>query len=279
MARRLQSNKGKSLAKHMSGEDLKKGFALSDGAKRALAISAGIAVLGTLTYVNRGNLSKIARNVKLIRGTTKLKPGSVVGRDAFLAATTGSQGRVWNKRLINKKSFQRKPFTIPKGHKFSRLSTANEKSFNPGTYAVASSDDFTRYVAGYSHELGLGKMHRVSFSSKAPINVPDLKTSLKTFRNTMSRVEGRTVSSKEALAKYESMSGGGWMDDLSKSFFQDLIKDGYGAIVDEMDFGVLGDAPMVFIDPSILTGKTSKILSDVDVAKAFKTVKELTNRR
>lgn len=169
---------------------------------------------------------------------------------------------------IQKSSWDREEFELPAGHVFNRLSTSDEtgRGFRQGTYCTASEADLNRYVAGFRHELGSVDINHVTFTATKPIKVPNLTTAVETMREVMQKEQyGMAVSRSEALARYQQMSGGSWDDLTSQNFFESLKAKGYGAIVDEMDAGVIGDRPLVFFDYGNASEKQSRRMSEGEI--------------
>lgn len=156
--------------------------------------------------------------------------------------------------LINKKAFDRPEFTIPKTTSFQRLSRGAEtgEDYDKGTYATFLSHDNANY--GDSVEFGRSP-YRINFNSSGDVRVPSLTSVLKTVKS-VGGANGKTLSDDEAFAAYHKMSGGSWRDETSSKVISSLKKQGYSALVDDMDAGYLGDLPLVFFGkPTNLTAK------------------------
>jgi hypothetical protein len=250
---------------------------LTEGQKKLLKTAAiGAGVVGTAYLLNRqleksiGIDSTLKEHLK--KGTLRGKP---ITHDQFNSLTTYSQMKTWTTgNYITKDSWAREAFELPVGHEFLRLSQQSESDFFRGTYSVASKEDWHRYLTNFRHEKGgAQEFHKVSWKLTEPVKVPALKDVIGTIQ------EVRGVSEKEAIRSYKELSGKGWDDIKSVQLINALKKKGYGAIIDEMDAGVIGDKPLVFFAPNSTGGKTSKKLTMSEIKAAEKAVKELASRK
>lgn len=236
-----------------SNGSVKKG--LSPGQKKALLIGAGAlaaaAVVGGAAYArhkgylgggNNSDIGDLSR--KYLAQVSEAKNNSWASMDAF----------------IQPSSYERKPFTLPAGHQFHRVSRTAEYSFGRATYATHNLEDFNRYLGhgfGAVVENGVSEMRHVTWTSKAPVKVPDLTTTLDTLKEVMNSQIGQhnPVTHKEVLEKYTELSGGHWQGNVVDGLFNALKSKGYGAIVDEMDAGVVGDSPIVIFAHELMNEK------------------------
>jgi hypothetical protein len=74
------------------------------------------------------------------------------------------------------------------------------------------------------------------------------------------------------------MSGGGWSGPREKSLMKALRARGYGAIVDEMDAGVIGETPLVFFSEHV-SSKASVPITPQGIAQAEQSLIEIKNRK
>lgn len=238
----------------------------------ALGVAA-VAAVGYVAYKNRDSLKGIYKNIKN-------QHGNRVSRDTFNLNVLKTQSKVWTTdNYITSASFERKAFTLPKGHTFHRLSTTAETKFRDATYSVPSMDDFNRYVATFRTEFGANtKFKHISFKASDEIKVPDLNTVLNSLSSVMER-EKASISPVDVMKEYNMMSGGSWDSPRAKNLMKDLVSKGYSAIVDEMDAGVIGEKPLVIINPSLFTNKTSKSVGAVKTKLADLALKEIPNRK
>jgi len=172
-------------------------------------------------------------------------------------------------------SWDREEFELPEGHTFHRISTKDESAhgFHPGTYCTPDEADFNRYVSGFRQEKGPNaSFHHVTFQTKTPTKVPNLHTTIETLRETM----GPGATKEQALAKYQSLSGGRWDTSEAGRFFTALQAKGYGAIVDEMDAGVIGNRPLVFFNYQQATPKQARPLDEGEISVREKSVELMT---
>lgn len=275
-AKELAKNEQKFLAKANPSVEGQRG-GLTDKQKALLKVGIGVAAVGGLVlYAKYSNNKQIAAMREMA--------GKKIRLEQFNLHTQHSKMKTWGfGGYIQDSSFARKEFTLPPGHTFHRISTAAEDSFKHSTYATHSIEDFNRYAAVFRHEkIGESAFHHVTFSAKEAIKVPSLATTLETMREAMSKDLGRVVTPAEAKSKYEFLSGGGWHPTHDKhvgSFFSLLQNKGYGAIVDEMDAGVIGDTPLVLFTKNLLSEKVSKPLTEEALNLAEKSLIEITNRK
>jgi len=261
---------------------------LSDEQKKAIGVGVGAAVVFGGMYLANKKLGDVVGNayassllgeagVKSFRDIDKLA-GQPVDPKRFNALVGVSQGKTWmgGSGYLTEHAFARPEFELPAGHTFHRLSTYAEDSFKipPATYATHSLEDFHRYVTNFRHEKGTApKFHHVTFQSKEVTKVPNLTTVLGELRSVMAE-EGKKPSNKDVMNAYQSMSGGSWGDVRSQNLISKLKKAGYGALVDEMDAGVIGETPLVYFGDSH-TAKTAKPLSKSAIHAMEQQVKEL----
>lgn len=157
--------------------------------------------------------------------------------------------------IANKKALDRPEFEIAEGTVFQRLSYHKEDSteygINRPVYSTFLSND--KKIYGASSEFG-SKAISVNFTAKGPTRVPSIATTLAHLK----QVSVQASPSKKAyyddpdkgherlLYEYHQMAGGSWDSQTARDLFSSLKSFGYGAIVDDMDAGYLGDAPVVF---------------------------------
>lgn len=152
----------------------------------------------------------------------------------------------------NKKALSRPEFTIPQDTVFQRLSNHKEDSSEygrvKGAYATFLNNDKKLY--GATSEFA-GSKYTITFRSKEPTKVPTIATTLAHLKVALVSEHPERASYYDAnpdsiFGEYRQMSGGNWSDPVSRSMFSSLRSFGYGAIVDDMDAGYLGDLPVVF---------------------------------
>lgn len=231
---------------------------------------AGAAAVGGILYLNH---------------KFKVVPGEPVHPLAFNAKVMKSQQEIWGSHLkVDADSYRQKEFTLPAGHVFKRLSDGPEDSFSFGTYTTSSDADFARYVTAFRHEKGpFAEFHEITFSAKEDIRIPDLKTRLDALKTSINagQSEKNKWTDKDVHSLYNGLSGSSWDqdDEIVRGFFAELTKRGYSGIIDDMDAGIIGEAPLVIFNPEKFSSKTSKPLSKDQIKSIEKTVTEITNRR
>jgi DNA-binding transcriptional MerR regulator len=241
---------------------------LTDNQKTLIALGSAVAVTGLAVYGHRqytlhkagitskdqkrlleDNLSKTSDEWRTLFGDDHAftKSGSHL--------TAGSGG--FYVGLTNKKALSRPEFTIPKGTIFQRLSDHQEDSSDygkvKGAYATFLNNDKKLY--GASGEFG-GKKYTVNFQAKGDVKVPNLTTVLAHLKQ-IEKAKNPDVTDETVFSLYHSMAGGSWSNPTARSLFDSLRTFGYGAIVDDMDAGYLGDLPVVFFgDAQPATSRT-----------------------
>lgn len=284
----------------IKGLDQAKRKGLSPGQKKALMYTGGAVVLVGGTYLAgkhvKGkadlwmNLLNEGGDPKKIGldswDQVKDLAGKPVDGNTFHGLVGHSQGKTWlgETSYMTDAAFARPAYEIPAGSTFYRLSTSAEKDFMPTTYATHSLDDFNRYVAGFRHEKGLvGTFQRVTWKNTAPVKVPDLTTVLGQLHSAMeeqgknpgSYYHGMKIDQQTVMKEYQAMSGGGWSSTLSQGLISRLKEQGYGAIVDEMDAGVIGETPIVFFDTAKAAPKSNMKFGKKEIDAAEKLLREL----
>lgn len=278
----LAENQAKFAAKFSPSEAEKKG--LTEEQKKALKTAAitvgvigGVAALAYLSSKSHGDsldpiLEKAAQDFKK-------DAGKVISPEKFEGAIAFSKSESWvGRAFIDKSSYDRPEFTIPAGNVFHRISRVAEKEFDKSTYSIPSVQDYHHYVAGFRSEKGFAEtLQHVTWKSTEPIKVPTLTTTLETLRKVL-KEQGKPSSKSAALIEYESLSGGMWNSGTATKLHSALAKKGYGAIIDEMDAGVIGDKPLVFFSKAVTAKSSSEITKD-QINAAEKNLIELTNRK
>jgi len=271
-AKNLAENKQKSLAKHGVDTEIPdddSGFHITG--KQIATVAVGAAFAGALLYGGY-------KVHKLIN----YPPGDPVNLKDFNTLVASSQISTWGGQgFVQASSFDRPEFTIPAGHTIHRLSTKAETSLSGfGTYSVSDTKDFDRYVSNFRHEKGAGNIfHHVTFNTTEDVKVPNLRTTLDTLKEVMTKEQyGLEPPDGEVIAAYNLLSGGKWKGQRDRELLKALGAKGYGAIVDEMDAGVIGDRPMVFFSDAV--GQvSSKVLSSDEIKAAESNLFELTARK
>lgn len=243
--------------------------------KKGLIIAGvGAAAIGAL-YLN--NKAWNARNLESIEKFS----GKAISPDGFAQHVQYSKLKTWTGRgYVQQHSFDRPGFTLPAGHEFHRISRVAETKFKPATYATHHVDDYNRYLAQFRQELGSSNLHHVTFHATQEIKVPDLSTVLNSLKEVMhDNPHGTTYSDRQILKIYEQYSGGRWNDATSEKLFNNLRSKGFGAIVDEMDSGVLGESPLVVFAHEVMGQKSSVPITPDMIAEAESKLIELANRK
>lgn len=261
---------------------------LTPGQKKALIFAGGAVVaIGGAYALKRSGVNFNVVDTAMEKSHLQLA-GKPIKPNAFQSFVGHSQSKTWmgSTGYLTDKAFARPEFELPAGNTFFRLTTRAETEFGPVNYVTHSLDDFNRYVAGFRHELGLNPdLHKVSFTSTKPIKVPDLNTVLGTLKGVLeeeakdpsSFYHGMSFSSHNVALEYNSMSGGSWDAGAGKKLISALKSKGFGALVDEMDAGVIGETPLVFFGTDSATPKTSVPFSSKAVKQAEAMLKEISN--
>lgn len=246
--------------------------------KKLVYLGLGAVAVGGLMYMSNESykrnysVGELGRNLD---GT----PNKQSKESQFQDLVNQSKRRSWTTGYIKQQSWDREEFELPVGHTFNRISRHDEKTFGTATYATHSKADFDRYVVGFRGEIDNGNLRHVTFKATAPIKVPNLATTIETLRESMSSDLGRNVSPSEATRQYKTLSGGKWDDPTSQNLFKALQAKGYGALVDEMDAGVIGDTPLVLFNHDIVGPKSSVPMTDARIRASENAVTEIPNRK
>lgn len=244
----------------------------------AYGVTIGAAVGGGY-LLKKGLANSALSNVGLKPDDIDALSGKPIAADKFNGLVAYSKVKTWiPPNYFTKESFDRPAFELPAGHEFHRLSTSFEDSFSGATYSTHSLDDFNRYVAGFRHEKGgWSDFQHVSWKSTEPVKVPDLTTVLSEMKSVLKEEGGGVVTNGMATRAYRGMSGGSWDSPQSKKLLKRLREKGYGAIVDEMDAGVIGETPLVFFGHDKATPKKSVPFDESAIKRAEDLLKELRN--
>lgn len=250
--------------------------------KQQVAVAAvGSLVVAAMVY-------GAVKDKKTASALAAVIPGAEIKPNLFNQLVGESKAVSWNGKtgFIQPSSWDQKEFTLPAGHVFNRISRVAETDYRLGTYATHSTDDFNRYVSAFRSEVGSGpNLKHVTMTATAPIRVPSLLGRLEAMRAVLTndlgydKSLGYEASPSDAKKAYEGLSGGPWASAQAKKLFDELKSKGFGAIIDDMDAGVIGESPLVLFDESKL-GK--KVTSDLDAAKiqaAEMALRELANRK
>jgi hypothetical protein len=235
---------------------------LSDGQKKAAKIAAGAAAAALIV----GGGYYLGKNTGLGKNLTS----------QFMKQSTEAQTAAWANRdhlANNPRVLQRAEQHFPKGHEFSRISTAAEHKWGDATYAVASKEDHDRYLA-----MGFGRAqgnfpHKITFQAKGDVKIPKADTVISSLKEVM----GKNTSDEEARAMYNHLSGSRWDDPTSKSLFKNLKKKGYHGLLDAQDTDVIADNPLLIFDHSVMGPKKATKLVEDDVIQAMAHAKPLSN--
>lgn len=216
------------------------------------------------------------------------RPGEPVSAKDYMTLVKQSKTTVWGGgpvKYFTKSALEREDFTLPLGHTFHRLSRAAEEGFgNAGTYSTIDLADFSRYVFGFG-KLEKGKtagLQHITFQATKEIKIASAKTQLEAMRAAL-KASGSPYASDPnfALRILANQTGGKWMFDNPevKGFFAQLKAMGYSGIIDEMDSGVIGEAPVVLFDHDSFGAKAASVLTSADVKRFASQITEISNRK
>ncbi|QEQ93507.1 hypothetical protein SEA_GIRLPOWER_8 [Streptomyces phage GirlPower] len=268
----LVANEKKSLAKLEGSDEPPKKKSFVARHKKALIFAGVVAALYAHNAVAE---AKTIKSIEELRGKS-------IDANTFKKHVNHSKVNTWlTNDYIHESSWKREEFTLPAGHEFHRLSKQAETEFRGATYATHSPEDYHRYVAQFRQELG-GNLHHVTFQADEDIRVPKLSTTLQALKDALvgdKKEFNAWYTDERLIAKYQELSGGSWSDDHAKGMFDNLRKKGYGAIVDEMDAGVIGETPLVIFARELVGKKSSEPLTKSDIDFAESSLIELENRK
>jgi hypothetical protein len=233
-----------------------------------VALTTGAAITALI-------LANVIAEKRTVASIEELR-GKSIDLETFSKHVMHSKIKTWARDdYFKPQSFDREEFSLPAGHTFHRLSTKGETSFKSATYATHSREDFDRYVAQFRQELDTPNLHHITFHAKEEIRVPKLGTVLETLKGVLSG----DSTDDHALKAYQELSGGSWSDGRAQGLFSALRKKGFGAIVDEMDAGVIGETPLVIFATNALGSKSSNVMSNGDIRGSENNLVELENRK
>lgn len=236
---------------------------LSSKQKKALAYTAiGAIAVGGILYASK-------------KGSSPKFSGSNL--EQFEQQVVHAKKKTWGGKPITSKSFDRPEFELPAGHTFHRLSMNPETSFTGPTYATHNIEDAKRYVVSHGKAYGGKNLHNVTWKSNEAIKVPNLTTVLETVRENIEAETGKPASKFQVHHAYTQMSGTGWQGPKEVKLLESLRKKGYGAIVDELDAGVIGESPIVLFATEKMGSKSAAAITKEAMDKTFKEVLPLIN--
>lgn len=213
-------------------------------------------------------------------------PGQHVSSKKFQSLVKGSEAVTWGSgNYIQKSSFERPAFELPVGHVFHRISLGDESEFWPGTYCTPSRACFNRYISGFAMldkgATSASGFRHITFKATEPIRVPHITDVFDGLKEVLSE-NWETPISKitdiEVMENYKQLSGGNWSSPNGKALFENLRKKGFGAIVDEMDAGVIGERPLVLFSKGV-SAKTSARLERSEIKTALNDLTEMAGRK
>lgn len=280
----LAENQKKFLAKFepsgAEGAEAKKGLTPKQK-KILIGVGVGLVVVGgVVAYKHYSAKAGISANTPLSLNQLREMAGNPISVQQFQLNQQMSTQAAWGGGShIFPSSFLRGEQTLPAGHTFHRLSSAAEKHFAPTTYATSNMEDFHRYVNNFRGEIGTENLKHITFSTTKPMRIPSLSTTLETLKEVVSKTEGVAMSHESAIEAYSNISGGDWGSQRAAGLMRALGNKGYGALVDEMDAGVVGNSPLVVFAKEHLTPKKAVDLTADIIANAESSLIELTHRK
>lgn len=260
------------------GYDKEKG--LTENQKKILkGVGVGTVVVGgVILYAKYGQ--------NLPGGTAPLssiKPGDHVTLHQYEKLCDQSKIKAWGTSYVTPEAINRPGFEIPAGNIFHRVSCAAETTFGEATYATPSVSDFRRYIP----EVGMEKwnpnvgLHEITFKSTKAIRIPSMVETLNEVKEVIAKQAGISSSAirdGDAINQYNKWSGGSWNSDGAKLLFRRLRSKGYGALIDEMDVGVIAEKPLVIFSKDV-TPKVSHLFTENEFKDAVTGLTEITSRR
>lgn len=277
-AANLRSENEKFLAKSgFTESDL--AAAQSSGGWKPTKKQIGIAILGAAA------VGAAAYGIHKIGPVPE--PGGPVSSLMFKGQVAESKLATWaTKDYLHDSSYAREEFSLPVGHTFYRISKNAETAFSGPTYATSSKADYNRYISAFRQELGFGaKLNRVQFSAQQEIRVPKLDTVLDSLHTAMDKqlkdygVHNMVYTREDVIDQYTRLAGGNWKTEVSDYLFAELKSKGYGAMVDDMDAGVIGETPLVVFGTEFMSGKSSTPIKGREIRDALGNLTEINNRK
>lgn len=202
---------------------------------------------------------------------------------AFMRRVEKTKDAAWGGNYLKDPTvWQQDEFTIPKGQIFHRISQNVETKFNSATYCVSSDADYARYLAGFGNiELGSAVgQHHITFKALEDIRVPSLHQRLAAVHISMTRqYPEQKFTAADAAKQYIKWVGDSWNTEGSKAFLSVLREQGFDAIIDDMDAGVIGEAPLVIFNPQKFSSKKSTPITMKELKARMETLTEIPNRK
>jgi hypothetical protein len=214
-------------------------------------------------------------------------PGQHLALSNFQELANASKERSWgggnNPLYLQESSFKRPAFELPAGTVFHRISSVAETDFHPITYVTHNKDDLNRYLSatnemGYKNYYGL---KHITFSTKDSIKVPHVSEVLDTMREVMVKegVAAHRITPENVQKSYMGLYSGDWTSPRASTMIHALAQKGFGAVVDEMDSGVIGETPLVLFKSDNLTPKIAKNFKTKEVFKGINSLTEIAYRK
>ena len=275
-----------------SGGDPAQGLTSEQKKKLAYAAVGTLAVAGAIGYgaykVQAGNQKPPGLPIdffpeKVFLDQRRLETSYFADRSfdnpevaKYFSSLQKSTAQTWmGTGMIQSSSWDRKGFELPVGHQFNRLSHSIETNFGIATYSTHSTADFNRYVLAFQQSSKQGTLHHVTWNAEKPIKVPDLTSTLNSLQKAMSDMTGRSVSTDSVIYQYESLTrDNNWDSPLAKKFFAELKSRGYSAIVDEMDYGVVSESPLIMFDHSGMGPKKTVTMTEQILKERMESIRD-----
>lgn len=255
---------------------------LTDNQKVLIGVGAAVAIGGLAIYGN----NKYKDNKFGVTSESKKKDlddnlatshaewQAIFGRDhpgkpsklGYAGAVNGPPDGGFHHTLTSKSAWDIPEFTIPTGTVFQRLSDHPEDVSgygNPrGAYATFLHNDKKLY--GSSFEFG-SSGYTVNFHAKGDTKVASLPTIMSHLAAIKQRDSPGVHTEKSLAQDYYNLAGAGWKSGDSVKLMDSLKASGFGAIVDHMDAGFMGDLPIVFFGDAHRGTSTPRTAKDQHV--------------
>jgi hypothetical protein len=292
---RIAANQAKFAKKFESSEEEpEKGWRPTP--KQLAIAAAGAVVVGALLYGaykyktgGLGGAISAAEYAKALNDTKSPFPelaGKVVSPAEYKDLVRGSVERTWGspKGSMTANSLKQASMTFSEGHTFYRISKTAENTFGKSTFALNNEADLNRYLTAFSGSMAGKEPHIISWKATQEVRVPNLHTSLETFREVMQNepeYKGVRLRPENVVQRFKNFNGGPIADGVGgvgDKYVAALKSKGYDGVIDYMDAGATGESPMTLFGSEKFGSKSSTLITDEIRRRAESGLTEIRNR-
>lgn len=192
-----------------------------------------------------------------------------------------------------------KDVIFPKGHEFHRTTQTASTLIRQGTYVADEPKD----IAFYESVFGGKTKHKKVYEAESDVKTPSLKTRLdamaeivdkpvpgvtkdgKTYREYLAdqqkshkaKLYVKKISSKKLGEEvYGGRVGGHWDKGIGKAFSDELVRKGYGAMLDDADStNGIADHPMILLDRRVFRMTHNKPMTKDEIDDSWNAFNKL----